>query len=313
MTDSDIDGLYESEQVRDRRRIAKRLIFGAIAIMALVEIATFVSRDQTATRDAIPQTFYGAAGSDGPNYVEVGARVVEVSAVSAIQNVRLTIVPHGDFANPDGSLKQTINLDAEGYAGGSINLAGGEIPPPVQLALDLDGDLSQYPFDTYSSALTVWLTTVVKEGATVTKLSDVVPMRLVISARQHDWVTTSSRNDAGADDGSIAVNLNVQRGTATRGFALFELIVMISLAVIAVAITYAALVTDRPLEFSLFVWLGAMLFALPAIRNTMPGIPGVGTILDFAGFFWCLIAVAACLITAAITYIRGSLRSHHTR
>ena len=51
--------------------------------------------------------------------------------------------------------------------------------------------------------------------------------------------------------------------------------------------------------------------ALPAVRNTMPGVPGVGTVLDYAGFFWCLIAVAACLITAAITYIRAAFRTRH--
>jgi hypothetical protein len=94
-----------------------------------------------------------------------------------------------------------------------------------------------------------------------------------------------------------------------RAFALFELAVMIALACIAVAMTYTTLITGRTLEFSMFVWLGAMLFALPAVRNTMPGVPGVGTVLDYAGFFWCLIAVAACLITAAITYIRTAFRA----
>ena len=85
---------------------------------------------------------------------------------------------------------------------------------------------------------------------------------------------------------------------------------MLFLATIAVAITYAAIVSPKPLEFSLFVWLGAMLFALPAIRGTMPGVPGIGTMADFGIFFWCLFAIASCLIVAAITYVRTSLRSH---
>jgi hypothetical protein len=135
-------------------------------------------------------------------------------------------------------------------------------------------------------------------------------MRLAVSAKQHDWAISSSHGESW-EDGAVSVAVAAQRGGAMRAFALFELAVMIALACIAVAMTYTTLITGKPLEFSMFVWLGAMLFALPAVRNTMPGVPGVGTVLDYVGFFWCLIAVAACLITAAITYIRATFRAHH--
>ena len=301
-----------AESVSSRRRLGKRLIIGALVLVVLAQIATFVSRARTEAAGSEVHTYLGVEGSDGENYIQVNARVLEVQQVAGTQQVRLTIVPHGSFANRDGSLTQTINLDADGYVGGSINLAGGEIPPPVQLVLDLSGDLSQYPFDSYSSALEVHLSKVQKgtDSSASIKSDEPVPMRLAVNAAQHDWAISSSHAESW-DTGAISVETTARRGGAMRAFALFELAVMIALAAIAVAMTYTTLSTGKPLEFSMFVWLGAMLFALPAIRNTMPGVPGVGTVLDYVGFFWCLIAVAACLITAAITYIRASFRAHH--
>ena len=135
-----------------------------------------------------------------------------------------------------------------------------------------------------------------------------MPTVLSVDSIKHDWKTNSSLIQT--TNREIAVQLTSERGTATIGFALFEFLIMLFLACIAVAITYAAIVSPKPLEFSLFVWLGAMLFALPAIRGTMPGVPSVGTMADFGIFFWCLFAVASCLIVAAITFVRTSLRSH---
>lgn len=304
----------EVRAVAGRRRFGRRLILAALAVIALAQVATFVSRNNTESTGSEVQTYVGIDGGEGEDYVQVNARVLEVQPVAGTQQVRLTVTPHGSFANRDGSLKQTINLDADGYVGGSINLTGGEIPPPVQLVLDLEGDLSQYPFDTYASALEVRLTRVVKsaDGSGSVKSDEPVPMRLAVSAKQHDWAITSSHGESW-EDGAVSVDLGARRGGAMRAFALFELAVMIALACIAVAMTYTTLITGRTLEFSMFVWLGAMLFALPAVRNTMPGVPGVGTVLDYAGFFWCLIAVAACLITAAITFIRTAFRASHAR
>lgn len=311
----DVESGESAEEVRavaGRRRFGRRLILASLAIVVLAQIATFVSRNNTEATGSEVHTYIGVGGADGDDYIQVNARVLEVQPVAGTQQVRLTVTPHGAFANPDGSLKQTINLDADGYVGGSINLTGGEIPPPVQLVLDLEGDLSQYPFDTYTSALEVRLTRVVKnpDGAGTVKSDEPVPMRLAVNAKQHDWAITSSHGESW-DDGAVSVDLGARRGGAMRAFALFELAVMIALACIAVAMTYTTLITGRTLEFSMFVWLGAMLFALPAVRNTMPGVPGVGTVLDYAGFFWCLIAVAACLITAAITFIRTAFRASH--
>jgi len=302
--DSVTDGGNSAATVAGRRRIAKILLILLAVFIVVVQVATFVSRAKTASSDASPEIYRDAGHWTGLSYIEIDAQVLAVTPTNASETVRLTVIPHGRFATNGGELATSINLDADGYAGGTITLLGGEIPPPVMLTLDLAGDLSQYPLDRYTANLTINLRPVVSGQ----RAEIAVPTVLSVDSVKHDWRTNSRLIQA--TNREIAVQLTSQRGAATIGFALFELLVMLFLACIAVAITYAAIVSPKPLEFSLFVWLGAMLFALPAIRGTMPGVPSVGTMADFGIFFWCLFAVASCLIVAAITYVRTSLRSH---
>ena len=297
-------GGNSAETVAGRRRIAKILLIVLAVFIVVVQVATFVSRAKTASSDASPEIYRDAGWWADHSYIEIDAQVLAVTPTNASETVRLTVVPHGRFAKNGGELAQSINLDADGYAGGTITLLAGEIPPPVMLTLDLAGDLSQYPLDKYTANLTINLRPVVAGQ----RAEVAVPTVLSVDSIKHDWKTNSSLIQT--TNREIAVQLTSERGTATIGFALFELLIMLFLACIAVAITYAAIVSPKPLEFSLFVWLGAMLFALPAIRGTMPGVPGVGTMADFGIFFWCLFAVASCLIVAAITFVRTSLRSH---
>ncbi len=297
-------GGNSAETVAGRRRIAKILLIVLAVFIVVVQVATFVSRAKTASSDASPEIYRDAGWWAGHSYIEIDAQVLAVTPTNASETVRLTVVPHGRFAKNGGELAQSINLDADGYAGGTITLLAGEIPPPVMLTLDLVGDLSQYPLDKYTANLTINLRPVVAGQ----RAEVAVPTVLSVDSIKHDWKTNSSLIQT--TNREIAVQLTSERGTATIGFALFELLIMLFLACIAVAITYAAIVSPKPLEFSLFVWLGAMLFALPAIRGTMPGVPSVGTMADFGIFFWCLFAVASCLIVAAITFVRTSLRSH---
>lgn len=62
------------------------------------------------------------------------------------------------------------------------------------------------------------------------------------------------------------------------------------------------------LSWGLFGWLGAMLFALPVIRNTMPGVPGIGTLAVYTVYFWALLTVALCLLVIVVTYLRRTIR-----
>src|SRR6185437_14931326 len=63
----------------------------------------------------------------------------------------------------------------------------------------------------------------------------------------------------------------------------------------------------RKIEISMFSFLGALLFAFPALRNSQPGTPPIGTMSDFIAFFWAEVIIALSLLSVVLRWI---IRGH---
>lgn len=303
-----------SDAMRRRTKIARRVIAAFLLLMSATQLMTFLSRAATEKADEHAGRFTNIA-TLGADYVRVHAEVVDISPASTSESVVLTVTPHGTYSDGNGGLAQPLEIDVDGVPGGSVTLPANELPLPVQLSLDLEGDPTQYPFDSYTSILDLRLTS---KGETVPTEVDVasarhdwstseVPTELTIGSTRHDWKTTTARAEEA--DGSIEVTLGAKRGSAVLGFALFELGIMILLATLAVALIYSELIGGKQLDFGYFFFLIACLFALPGIRNSLPGVPSLGTVADYAVFFWCLAAVAGAMLTAAVAFLRAAAKA----
>jgi Domain of unknown function (DUF4436) len=71
----------------------------------------------------------------------------------------------------------------------------------------------------------------------------------------------------------------VRYGPYLRNISEFRCLTLTSIISICFQVDVAALVTGAV----------TVLFALPAVRNSMPGAPPLGAIMDFAVYFWCII------------------------
>ena len=63
-------------------------------------------------------------------------------------------------------------------------------------------------------------------------------------------------------------------------------------------------------------WMAATLFALIGMRNAAPGSPPIGSLIDYAAFFWAEAIVAGSLTYVAATGIRAeraAIKSNATR
>ena len=279
-----------------RRRIGQILLVLWLVLMLVVVFVLLTSRSKTNGRDNRPST-YSSGPVTTPNFVSIQARVIDVDPQSDIMLVRLLMVPSGSYALPSGALTVPLDLDVSGVPGGHESFAANQIPVPVESSVGMAGDLSQYPLDKYTSLLVVEVSN--------PKTNTLVPVHLTVSAGQRDWAVTPS-NSPIVQGNAITVSVELQRGPATIGFAMFEMAVMLILAGIALAITYTTVIAGRQLEFSYFTWLGALIFALPAVRNSLPGSPSIGTLADSVVFFPALATVTVCMLAAAVTFVRRS-------
>ena len=90
--------------------------------------------------------------------------------------------------------------------------------------------------------------------------------------------------------------LHVDPSWAAVLFAVFIMVVMWGLALGALAVAVSLVARRRRFEAGFTGFLAVLLFAFPTVRNSLPGIPPVGVLLDYAAFFWAEALVALALI-----------------
>lgn len=102
----------------------------------------------------------------------------------------------------------------------------------------------------------------------------------------------------------IAVDVAVSRAPSAFYFIFFIGLLMICLSGAAVFVLLSVVIRGRKAELPMFAWFATLLFALPTLRNSLPGTPTVGTYFDYLVFFWALALVAVCLVGVVSTWLR---------
>jgi hypothetical protein len=105
---------------------------------------------------------------------------------------------------------------------------------------------------------------------------------------------------------SGSIEISIERASTARFFSIFIMIAMWALTIGVVFLVYRVFAGHRKIEISMFSFLGALLFAFPALRNSQPGTPPIGTLSDFIAFFWAEVIIALSLLAVVLRWlIRG--------
>jgi hypothetical protein len=222
--------------------------------------------------------------------VFVTARTLKVDPTVNQVTFRLDFEPRGALADANHRLARPVKVGLGTDTGTVIKdfKAGDEIRSQDVTVPLYDGYQGNYPFDNYK-------TQVVEQVGD--QKGDNLPSTLAVIGSVHGF--SFSLNQVEQDPGGAhAVTLGVKRSGATRLFAIFVMIMFWVLALTALGLMFRVILLGRKIEFPMFTFLAAMLFAFPAVRNTLPGAPPLGVRLDYLSFFWCEMLVAFSLIVA---------------
>ena len=100
--------------------------------------------------------------------------------------------------------------------------------------------------------------------------------------------------DAQMDEfGYFTFNIRIYRSWTTKFFSGFIFILLWLISLGSMLFTLLFFFFDA-VELPIVAITTALLFAMPNVRNTQPGIPGIGCTSDIAGFFWNMMIVALC-------------------
>ena len=278
-------------------RWAIALIGLALAGFIAVGVINFLSFNGEAKLRSAPWVAGNANLEDG---VVIDARVLKVDTSLNEITFRLNYEPIGPYADRTGLLARPVTVDVSATSGTVSKRfdAGQEMRSQDVTESLYDGFQSDYPFDRYKAGLSVLLRN---------DSDQAVPTALNVLAEVHGF-SFSLRTSTRESDGGYLVGLQVRRSGATRLFAIFVMVMMWLLAITAVGLMVRTILLGRAIEFPMFTFLAAMLFAFPALRNAMPGAPPLGARSDYLSFFWCEILLAFSLLVGGLVLLPGAIR-----
>ncbi|MFG2291966.1 DUF4436 family protein [Streptomyces sp. NPDC048603] len=272
----------------------------AVLIFVAVAVGSWL---QFSERQAIDTVH--TVGSGAADRVDVAATVQRVDAAARELILRVRVTPRGAYGEEGGTAPAAdLTLQTSAATIGDLAFKAHERLPikDVKVAIT-GGSISDYPFDTFETEIGFWAFLDGKE----------VPVRMLFANNDTLFSVSATPEPAGL---GAAVGVWVARSGSLLVFAVFMMVLMWALA--AAVLLGAWYLTSRRegLVWPALGWMAATLFALSAFRNTAPGSPPIGCVLDWFAFLWAETVIALCLIAVVITGVRSALRpdgTHPTR
>jgi len=205
-------------------------------------------------------------------------------------------------ATPDRTLFLVLT---QGKTAREIEFPAYQPIPTATLDFDLNGgDVADYPLDSYGADFSVECFADALPPATEAKAlpAEVVVWEAVLGFR----LETAER--AGSNATQVRLSFGIRR---SGGFALFALAAygaMIALGCSALTIGILAFIGVRRPDAPFVGALGAIVFALPTLRSTLPGAPPLGVRADMLVFLWTEIAAVIAVALFVATWARHGPR-----
>jgi hypothetical protein len=173
---------------------------------------------------------------------------------------------------------------------------------PVEAVVEIyEGEPMDYPFDAHTAELSFFFEPAAAKGGEAGG-NEAIP----VAVEMHGSVAGLRLDTEYAKENTpdhTVIEINIQRATTAVFFSVFIMIAMWALVIGVLSLVYRVFAGHRKIEISMFSFLGALLFAFPALRNSQPGTPPIGTMSDFLAFFWAEVIIALSLLSVVLRWI----------
>jgi hypothetical protein len=293
-------GIIEQAWRMDRRQTHRRWLAVGACLLALTAGYLLLLRHFNVSE--LPgERHFGAAGAVQPAG-EVYLEPISIDALNDAMQMRAYLSPgvteSGDaHGAPSRDLTLLVSHDKIAE---ELRLAAADHIASSTFEVDLnEGSVAHYPLDAYRAQVGVQLL----DG----KSSLPLPVRVtmwegVLGYNLH----TADRAEAHPDD--VELTTTITRSGAFALFALCAYAAMIVLGCCAIVVGVLTFTGVRPLETQLIGSLAAIAFALPVLRNALPGSPPLGVQADMWVFLWAELAAVLALALVVYNWARAGPR-----
>ena len=234
----------------------------------------------------------GAAIGDAtsPNRIELFVTAQQVNAAQQRLQLRVEVVPHGTLAAAGLDVPaKYLSLYTSSPTRAQIDFPAGRPAPAQDLDLSMyDGTVSDYPFDGYDAQL----------GFAASVDGQAVPISMTFGDIDPFFHIATTGGDY--QNEAVELTVHVSRAQGTKLLAGFMMVVMWALALSVLGGAWILVSRKRGLVWPALGWMAATLFALAGLRNTAPGSPPIGCVLDYAAFFWAELLTAVGVVMVSV-------------
>ena len=237
---------------------------------------------------------YVSGNGKAANRVEVLVTVQQVDVTNNDLVLRLMPDPQGTLVAQDGTPTKNLEIDVISENAPELHFEAGQtiVPRTIRASLE-DGTVTDYPFDHYVTLL----------GFGASEAGRDVPIE--VRLREADPFFLTKVSSRGTLAGAVFDEVRISRSRGTLILAWFMMIAMWALALSVAGGAYVIVRRRQGVVWPALGWMAATLFALIGMRNAAPGSPPIGSVIDYAAFFWAEAIVACSLTVVAVSGIRA--------
>ena len=234
-------------------------------------------------------TAVGDASS--PDRIELYVTAQQVNAAQQRLQLRVEIIPHGMLAADGLDVPaKYLSLYTSSPTRAQIDFPAGRPAPAQDLDLSMyGGTVSDYPFDGYDAQVSFAASMDGQSVPLSMTFGDIDPFFHIATV------------DGGYQNDEVNLTVHVSRAQGSKFLAGFMMVVMWALALSVLGGAWILVSKRRGLVWPALGWMAATLFALAGLRNTAPGAPPIGCVLDYAAFFWAELLTAVGVVAVSVS------------
>jgi hypothetical protein len=230
---------------------------------------------------------------------EVYLEPISIDALNQAMQVRAYVSPSATGSKDPPSRDLTL-LVTHDKTVEEVKLAAADHIASSTFEIDLNnGSVAHYPLDAYQARYGVQLL----DGKSSLRL----PVRVTMweGVLGYNLRTTSQPQ---ADPQDVQLTTAITRGGAFSLFGLCAYAAMVVLGCCAVVVGVLTFTEVRPAETGLIGSMAAIAFALPVLRNALPGSPPLGVQADMWVFLWAELAAVLALALVVFKWAKAGPR-----
>jgi hypothetical protein len=267
--------------------------------------------------------------------VHVSVLIVEANPTASEVTARLSFRLLGKIAKDAVTPATDVRVLLNSVRGPqSFDFPKGRRINPIFAVFSLDGNVNRYPLDRHRADIYIIMTHPVQPPVSTRPSSEgaeklIIPAELsgqlelaIVELQSSEQIPLSLDLSASIPGESFGGTINetqareidhveliVRRTNSVIVLSFLSNLLMMALAISVLLMAVRATAGNKELDLLPLSLSITLIFGLPALRNTQPGVPPLGAICDYVSFIWAENIVAVSAIVIMWTWLKRSRRA----